>query len=178
MAVVVITGAIRGIGLALAQHYCARGDEVIACVRQISDELVKTGAEIHEGVDLGEGAAISAFCDGMKERAIDVLISNAGIFNDRGPIEEVDVETVRDELNVNVLGPLQLVRDLLPVIHEGGKIAFITSAMGSLEENETGLYHGYRFSKVSINMLAKSLSNELWDRMIATVAVHPGYVKT
>ncbi|MGI9371544.1 MAG: SDR family NAD(P)-dependent oxidoreductase [Hyphomicrobiales bacterium] len=77
-----------------------------------------------------------------------------------------------------MLGPLQLTRDLLGALKDGGKIAFISSSMGSIEENELGLYYGYRMSKTSINMIVKNLSNDLWAREISTIAVHPGFVRT
>ncbi len=178
MAVVVITGANRGVGLGLTKTYSARGDHVIACVRQTSKELEATGAEVHTGVDLRDRAAIIDFSSSIPADTIDLIVNNAAIFVDRGPVEDTDIEVIEEELRVNVLGPLLLTRDLLNALRDGGKIAFVSSAIGSIEENELGLYYGYRMSKASINMIVKNLSNDLWSRKISTIAIHPGFVRT
>ncbi|MGI9371543.1 MAG: SDR family NAD(P)-dependent oxidoreductase [Hyphomicrobiales bacterium] len=91
MAVVVITGANREIGLGLAKIYRARGDQVIACVRETSGELEAAGSEIHSGIDLREPHAIAKFANSITENTIDLLINNAATFNDRGPIDELSM---------------------------------------------------------------------------------------
>jgi NAD(P)-dependent dehydrogenase (short-subunit alcohol dehydrogenase family) len=114
----------------------------------------------------------------MAKRSVDNLIHAAGIFTDRGLVDELDFDAMHEEIEVNVIGPLRLTKGLLPNMKEGAKIAFISSAMGSIEENELGTSYGYRVSKASQNMIVKTLSNDLWSRMIAAVSIHPSYVKT
>jgi len=178
VSVVVITGANCGIGLALAEQFTKRGDDVIACVRSNSPELKATGAEIYDGIDLCDGEAIQGFCEKIAGRPIDILVNNASTYNDRNLVEDIDVDAVRKEFETNVLGPLQLTKGLLPEIVKGGKIVFISSSLGSIEENETGSSVGYRMSKSATNMLAKTLCNELWERFISTTTIHPGIVPT
>jgi NAD(P)-dependent dehydrogenase (short-subunit alcohol dehydrogenase family) len=178
VSLVVITGANNGIGLALTRHYRERDEDVVACVLENSSELKATGAEVHNQVDLRDKRSIDKFCNKMAKRSVDNLIHAAGIFTDRGLVDELDFDAMHEEIEVNVIGPLRLTKGLLPNMKEGAKIAFISSAMGSIEENELGTSYGYRVSKASQNMIVKTLSNDLWSRMIAAVSIHPGYVKT
>lgn len=66
---------------------------------------------------------------------------------------------------------------LLPNLHEGSKIANITSRMGSIADNDSGGRYGYRASKAAFNALGRSLAIDLKDRGIAVAQLHPGYVK-
>jgi NAD(P)-dependent dehydrogenase (short-subunit alcohol dehydrogenase family) len=178
VSLVVITGANCGIGLALTRQYCERGDEVIACVRSSSTELKSTTAEIHDGIDLCDRDAIQVVCERMTSRPIDILINNAAVCLNRDLVEEQDLDAAGEEFQVNALGPLQLTMGLLPAMKPGAKIIFISSSLGSIEENEFGGSVGYRMSKAAANMFVKTLSNELWSQMICAAAIHPGFVKT
>jgi NAD(P)-dependent dehydrogenase (short-subunit alcohol dehydrogenase family) len=178
MATIVITGANRGIGLELAKQCQARGDHVIAAVREASDELSSAGVEIHDGIDVTDDASVDGFAASLKGREIDVLISNAGILLARENIEDLNWDGIRQQFEVNTLGPMRISRALLPNMKDGGKIAIVSSRVGSIADNDSGGRYGYRISKCAVNMAGVCLAHDLRDRGIAVVLLHPGYVRT
>ena len=76
------------------------------------------------------------------------------------------------------LAPVLLARSLLPNLPAGAKLALITSRMGSIDDNGSGGYYGYRMSKVALNMAGRSLAVDLRPRGIAVAILHPGMVAT
>lgn len=174
---VVITGCNRGIGLELAKLYHAKGDHVIALVRESSSELAQVASQIIENFDVTSDEAPAKVRDQLPQ--IDVLINNAGIFeNETLPFGPADWDQMRRQFEVNTLGPLKLSSALVDKMKPGSLMAFTTSRMGSIADNTSGGYYGYRMSKAALNMAVKSLAVDLKSRSIATVLLHPGYVKT
>lgn len=180
MSTVLITGANRGIGLALAQHLAARGDRVIGVCRNASDALAATGARIESGVDVTDDAALAALARRLSDTRIDQLWLNAGILSREslGVIASTGFESLRRQFEVNALGPLRVAQALLAQLGEGSKIGIITSRMGSIADNDSGGYYGYRASKAAVNAIGKSLAIDLKPRGIAVFLLHPGYVAT
>ena len=180
MSTVLITGANRGIGLALAQVCAARGDDVIAVCREASDALRQTGARVETGVDVGDDATVADLARRIDGVRIDALWLNAGILrrNALGSIDADGFAGARRMFEVNALGPLRVVQALLPNLGEGSKIAIITSRMGSMADNGSGGSYGYRASKAAVNAIGKSLAVDLQPRGIAVFLLHPGYVAT
>lgn len=180
MKTVLITGANRGIGLALTRQYIERGDRVIAVCRQSSDELDATGARVEAGVDVTDGAAVAGLASRLEGESIDVLLLNAGVLvrDALGSLDEDAFEAMRLQFEVNTVGPLRLVQALLDRLHEGSSVAIITSRMGSMADNGSGGSYGYRASKAAVNAVGKSLSVDLAPRGIAVLLLHPGYVAT
>lgn len=177
MSTVLITGANRGIGLELTKQLRARGETVIAAVRAASDDLKATGAEIVEGVDVRDDESVAKLADTVKDRTIDLLLHNAGVLSAHG-LYDLDLEAVRTQLEVNAIGPLRLTAALVSRIPEGGKIAIVTSRMGSLKDNTSGGYYGYRMSKAAVNAAGVSLARDLAPKNISVVLLHPGFVRT
>lgn len=174
---VVITGCNRGIGLELAKLYHAQGDQVIALVRESSAELSEVATQIIDNYDVTNDDAPGKLNDQLPE--IDVLINNAGLFeNETLPFAAQDWDQMRRQFEVNTLGPLKLSSALIDKMKPGSLMAFTTSRMGSIADNTSGGYYGYRMSKAALNMGVKSLAVDLKSRSIATVLLHPGYVKT
>jgi NAD(P)-dependent dehydrogenase (short-subunit alcohol dehydrogenase family) len=178
MATIVITGANRGIGLELAKQYQSRGDHVIAAVREASAELSGTDIETIEGIDVTDDGSLARLAAALEGRDIDVLINNAGILLARETIEDLDWDGIRRQFEVNTLGPLRVTRALLPRLKDGGKIAIVSSRVGSIADNTSGGRYGYRISKTAVNMAGVCLAHDLRDRAIAVVLLHPGYVRT
>ena len=174
---VLITGANRGIGLALAQQFAARGDQVIAVCRKSSDALDKTGARVEAGVDVTDEAAIGTLAKRLGDTRLDTLVLNAGVL-ERDSLDNMAFDGVRRQFEVNALGPLMVAHALRERVKEGGRIGLVTSRMGSMEDNTSGGYYGYRASKAALNAIGKSLALDLAPRNIAVVLLHPGYVAT
>jgi len=177
MATIVITGANRGIGLALARAYAERGDRVIAAVRTTTDDLDALDVEVHEGVEVTSDAAVQRFADSLDEHSVDVLIANAGIHSNE-TLEDLNWDRIRRQFEVNTLGPLRVTRALVPRLREGSKVAIITSRSGSIGDNGSGGAYGYRMSKAAVNMGGVDLAIDLKPKGIPVLLLHPGMVRT
>lgn len=177
MPTAVITGASKGIGLELTRRLVARGERVFAACRKASPELSAAGAVVVEGIEVTDPAAAGRLSQALDGERVDLLINNAGIFRD-DTLETLDLDHVRRQFEVNALGPLIVTRALLPRLGPGSKVAIITSRMGSVADNATGGYYGYRLSKAAVNMAGVNLAHELRDRGITVLLLHPGMVAT
>ena len=177
MARVLVTGANRGIGLEYCRQLHQRGDDVIAVCRQSSDELTQLDVRIESGIDLSCEADQSVLAKRLAGVALEGVILNAGILQTFG-LDDLDPEGIRRQFEVNALAPLVLARALLNNMSSGGKIALMTSRMGSIDDNTSGGSYGYRMSKVALNMAGKSLAVDLKPRGIAVAILHPGLVRT
>lgn len=175
---VVITGANRGIGLELARQYAADGAQVVAVVRRPSEPLQALGVSIVDGIDVGQDVAVEQL--GQQAATlppIDVLINNAGILNSES-LPAPDFDRMRQQFEVNALGPLRVTTALRPQLAAGGKVVLITSRMGSITDNSSGGMYGYRSSKAALNAIGASLAQDLRGDGIAVGLLHPGYVRT
>lgn len=176
MSTVFLTGANRGIGLELARLLAARGDHVIAAVRQSSTELRALDVETIEGVDL-TADDLSALYEALEGQPLDLVIQNAGLLYTDG-FDPLDLAAIRQQFEVNTLGSLKLAATVRPLLAAGSKLAFITSRMASIADNSSGGYYGYRMSKVALNMAAVSLAIDWQPAGIAVGLFHPGFVRT
>ncbi|TQV87945.1 SDR family oxidoreductase [Aliikangiella coralliicola] len=181
-ATVLITGANRGIGLALAEKFHQQGFHVIATARkpQKADKLKKLGVQI-EQLDIIDPKSIAALKHRLGNMPIDILINNAGIGgHSTRKFSDLNVERLMRVLNVNSLGALRVIQAMLPNLEKSNKkiIASVSSKMGSIELNTSGGVLGYRASKTALNSFNKSLSIEYADRGYVFVVLHPGWVRT
>lgn len=174
---VVITGANRGIGLALTREYIKRGCNVFGLCRTATDELTASGAQVIEGVNVAQPESVHSATEQLNGVTIDILINNAGVFENE-KLGSIDYTAVLRQLTVNALGPLRITEALLNNLDRGARIAMITSRMGSMADNGSGGYYGYRMSKAALNAAGVSLARDLRSRGIAVALLHPGFVKT
>ena len=172
-----VTGCNRGIGLELSRQLAARGENVIGVCRSTSDELGRLDIRIIDGVDVSTDAGVARLVDELGDTSIDVLVNNAGILR-RDCLEDLDFDEITEQFKVNTLGPLRVTRALLGNLGEGSKVGIITSRMGSIADNSSGSYYGYRLSKTAVNMIGMTLARDLANRGIAVALLHPGMVAT
>jgi NAD(P)-dependent dehydrogenase (short-subunit alcohol dehydrogenase family) len=172
-----VTGASRGIGLELCRQLQQRGHRVSAVCRQASAELRALGCTVIDGIELTDAASVARLATGLAGERIDVLVNNAGILA-RDSLAELHFEAMRRQFEVNALAPLRVTHALLPNLGAGSKVVIITSRMGSIADNGSGGYYGYRMSKAAVNIAGVSLARDLRDRDIAVLLLHPGMVAT
>lgn len=184
MPTVLVTGASRGIGLALAQQYAAEGWQVIATVRDPAGagELKRLPGAIRiEPLEVTDDAGIAALAERLSGTPIDVLFNNAGIAGrEAGTLGRIDTAVWMHTLRVNTIAPIKIAEALAGnvAVSVQKKMAFVTSRIGSIELNTAGGYYAYGSSKAALNWAAKSLSVDLRPRGIAVVVLHPGHVRT
>jgi NAD(P)-dependent dehydrogenase (short-subunit alcohol dehydrogenase family) len=204
---ILITGAGRGLGLALTQQYLLRGDRVFAGYRNIgpTSELHRLHTNYHDQLTLlaldvtdhqcidSSWNTVSTVVDGL-----DLLINNAGInaaspelshlalndtsaeSADRCAIERLHPDAVRRMLEVNAIGPLAMAQRYIGLLKHGiqPKIINISSDRGSLSLKLTGGNYGYCASKATLNMLTRALAFDIAQLGIVAVMLHPGWVQT
>ena len=184
---VVITGASRGIGLALATLYAHRGDTVFACCRTPSnaEALQALAATAPVGVlplDVRDEASVAALASTIGDKPVDTLINNAGVSG--GPLEEqtatrMDFAAWADAFDTNTMGPVRVLQALLPSLKraKNPKVMSVTSQLGALSL-DLALAFGYSASKAALNKFMRLAATELSRDGIAVGLIHPGWVKT
>lgn len=177
MGTVLITGAAGGIGLELTRHYLRGGHQVFAVCRKASAELNASGATVIANIDVTDEQSYSALTQSLSGIELDILINNAGVFGDN-TLGSIDYENIEYQFKVNAVAPLRVTEALLSSLKPGSKIAMITSRMGSIADNGSGAYYGYRMSKAALNAAGVSLARDLAGKGIAVGLFHPGFVQT
>jgi NAD(P)-dependent dehydrogenase (short-subunit alcohol dehydrogenase family) len=174
----IVTGANRGIGLALTVELKKRGHTVLAACRKSSPELDALGVEVLAGVEVSDNSGIERLRKAVGDRRIDLLVNNAGILVWGDHLGELDVAGIRRQFEVNALAPLLITDALKDRLGKGSKVGLVTSRMGSIDDNTSGGGYGYRMSKAALNMAGKSLAVDLKSAGVAVAILHPGMVKT
>lgn len=176
-ATILITGASRGVGRALAAAYVARGDRVLGTSRSGEIDVAGVEASPLDVTDDGDVAALSARLEG---EALDLLVCNAGALIGRGGLADPAFDRTAFEtvLAVNVTGVFMTARAALPAIRRAkGRIAVVSSRMGS-SARARGWAYPYCASKAAATNLAVNMAEELRPEGIAVGAYHPGWVRT
>jgi NAD(P)-dependent dehydrogenase (short-subunit alcohol dehydrogenase family) len=181
---VVVTGANRGIGLELTRQLLARGETVVAAVRDPgrADALhaLASPALRVQRLDVGDGTSVAAFAQEL-DGPVDLVINNAGVMGGpRQSIGDFDFADAARTYDVDALGPLRVCAALLPHVRRGKakKLAHITSGFGSIGDNRMGGQYAYRMAKAALNMASRCLAVELRREGIISVVVNPGWVQT
>ena len=174
-----VVGANRGIGLALTEALLARGDRVSASCRTAPPAHQATGTRWIEGVDITQDAGLQRLVKAV-DSPIDLLIVNAGVLGSErlGGLDDDALASIRRQFEVNALAPLRVVAALRHRLPQGSRVGLLTSRMGSISDNTSGGYYGYRMSKAALNAAGRSLAHDLRNDGIALRLLHPGFVRT
>ena len=184
---ILITGANRGIGLELSEQFAADGWAVLACCRNPGNaDALRALAENNSAIevhalDVTDYERMQALSAELRDRPIDILLSNAGIYGPRGAaFGNVEAPGWRETLEVNSIAPMMLAQAFVEQVAASGQklMAVVSSKMGSIGDNGSGGSYIYRSSKTAVNQVFKSLSHDLADRGISALCLHPGWVQT
>jgi len=195
----VVIGASSGLGLEMVKQLAAHGEKVYAtCRSKVSsaagvDDISAVAGDVTivEGIDItkdsvGETLKASA----LAGVTIDVIIHNAGSLNATRDVKPADVmaeqklenitmDRMRAAFELNTLGPLRVQQAMQPQMKSpGGKVAMISTGMGSIGDNGSGGIYAYRTSKAAVNMVGKSMSCDLKEAGVSVRLINPGRVVT
>jgi NAD(P)-dependent dehydrogenase (short-subunit alcohol dehydrogenase family) len=185
-ATVLIVGASRGLGHAIAAEYLTRDWNVVGTVRGGT-----TRTELHELADAHPGRVgievldinapnqIGALRRKLSGNSFDALFVNAGTATSEDtPIGEVSTEAFVDVMVTNALSPMRVIDALEELVSPSGLIGAMSSGQGSITNNTNGLREVYRGSKAALNMFMRSLAARHADTDRAFVLMAPGWIRT
>lgn len=178
-------GASRGLGLAIAEEHLKLGWRVVATARQ------ETGTALHglvdeadgrldiEIVDITDPNQVAALHGRLESKRFDLLFVNAGVTNDdRETIADVSTEEFVRVMVTNALSPMRIVEAFQDLVPPTGAIAIMSSGQGSVSNNETGRHEVYRASKAALNTLMRSFAARHRDDPRTLLLLAPGWVRT
>jgi NAD(P)-dependent dehydrogenase (short-subunit alcohol dehydrogenase family) len=186
-----VTGANRGLGLALATALLARGDHVVGTCRHPgkATDLNRLAGE-HPGrlhvlpLDVADPKSQAELARelplalGDDDARLDLLVNNAGVLHSGERFGKVTAANLEDSLRTNAMGPFLLTQALEPLLADGAKVANITSQLGSIAGLSRFGTPSYNISKAALNMASALLKHALAERGITVLALHPGWVRT
>jgi NAD(P)-dependent dehydrogenase (short-subunit alcohol dehydrogenase family) len=182
---VLLIGASRGLGLALAREWARGGRRVVAAVRGSGrtplHDLADTCAEQIEieTVDVTEPAQIAALHDRLADRMFDLLFVNAGVTNQpEGTVAETSTDEFTRVMVTNALSPLRVIEALQDLVEPAGTIGVMSSGQGSVANNERGGHEVYRGSKAALNTFMRSYAARHAGEHRTLVLMAPGWVRT
>ncbi|MCQ8229784.1 SDR family NAD(P)-dependent oxidoreductase [Pantoea trifolii] len=181
---ILLIGASRGLGLALAETMLQRGNQVVATGRENSTGNLQQLADRFpaqltvESVDINEPEQVKALHARLADRQFDMLFVNAGVKNDdRETIADVSTSEFTRVMVTNALSPLRVIETFKDCVTPSGTIAVMSSGQGSLTNNTNGNYEVYRGSKAALNMFMRSFAaRSSGERTLLLMA--PGWVRT
>jgi NAD(P)-dependent dehydrogenase (short-subunit alcohol dehydrogenase family) len=183
---VLIVGASRGLGHAMAAEFVDRGWNVVGTVRAGSRTALHDLAERHPGrvevetLDINEQAQIAALRERLSGRALDMLFVNAGVstHDTRIPAGKTSTEEFVRIMVTNALSPMHVIEALQDLVPADGLIGAMSSGLGSVANNETGMWDVYRGSKAALNTFMRSFAARQDEPRRAMVVLAPGWIRT
>ncbi len=188
--VALVTGADRGLGLALTKALLEAGWVVIAGRHLTWPELDELREDFRSSLhlvelDVSSDDSVSKAARQALERVsqIDLLISNAAIHKShdvQGISEDLDFDSMLQEVNVNAIGALRITNAFLPLLEKSDlkRMCFVSSEAGSIGASQRTGWFGYCMSKAALNMAVKNLSNDLSAKGYSFRLYHPGWMRT
>lgn len=188
MNTLLITGANRGIGLALTKQYFEAGWKIMATCRSPENaiELSQLAATSNQKIsihplDINNPLQIDNLKAVIGNDPIDILFNNAGLY---GQLHDEFGQTNHDlwleTFKTNTLGPMKMMETFVDNVAQSQCkiIANMSSKMGSMEDNGSGGCYGYRATKAALNAICKSAAIDLKTKGITVLILHPGWVLT
>lgn len=180
-----LVGASRGLGLAIAEQYLERGWHVVGTVRdaagtKLHDLRERWNGQLEiETVDITVPDQVRALRGRLEGRTFDFLFVSAGVKNDdRETIADVSTEEFVRVLVTNALSPMRVVEALRDLVDPDGTIAIMSSGQGSVTNNESGGFEVYRASKAALNTLMRSFAARHAGDQRTLLLLAPGWVRT
>lgn len=180
-----LIGASRGLGYAIADQYLKLGWSVVATARKESRARLDTLAATSRGrleietVDINDPSQVSALRERLDSRTFDLLFVNAGVKNDdRETIADVSTDEFVCVLVTNALSPMRVIETLQDLVTATGTIGVMSSGQGSVANNLSGSYEVYRASKAALNTLMRSFAARHAGDSRAMLLMAPGWVRT
>jgi NAD(P)-dependent dehydrogenase (short-subunit alcohol dehydrogenase family) len=183
---VLIIGASRGLGYAMAEEYLRQGWSVVGTVRGEGDNPLRALAARSDGrvriesLDINFPDQIAALRERLEGRAFDLLFVNAGIANanPNATTAEVTDDDFTTLMVTNALSPMRVVEALQDLVPPTGVIGVMSSGQGSVANNTVGMRETYRASKAALNTLMRSFAARHAEDHRAMVLMAPGWVRT
>lgn len=182
---VLVIGASRGLGLAIAAEYLERGARVVATARATSGTALHDLAEATAGdlevevVDIDEPDQVAALRSRLEGRRFELLLVNAGVTNPPAQtVVDVPTEEFVRLMVTNALSPMRTVEALGDLVDSDGTIAVMSSGQGSVTNNTRGGFEIYRASKAALNQLMRSYDARHRGGRRTLLLLAPGWVKT
>ena len=178
-----LIGASRGLGFALAEEYLERGWRVVATERNSATSQLHNLVEDADGrltietVDITYPDQVAALRARLASRTFDMLFVNAGI-GIRDMVADVSTDAFTRVMVTNALSPMRIVESMQELVLPTGTIAIMSSGQGSITNNENGHYEIYRGSKTALNMLMRSFAARHGDDPRTLLLMAPGWVRT
>jgi NAD(P)-dependent dehydrogenase (short-subunit alcohol dehydrogenase family) len=180
-----LIGASRGLGFALAEEYLKRGWHVVATERDKTTSKLANLLEASDGrleietVDIVYHDQVAALRARLASRKFDLLFVNAGVKNDDGEtIADVSTDEFIRVMITNALSPMRVVEALQELVRPSGTIGIMSSGQGSISNNENGHFEVYRGSKAALNMFMRSFAARHADDPRTLLLMAPGWVRT
>jgi len=182
---ILIIGASRGLGLAMAIEFLKKGWNVVGTVRRDKTKFHDLAAD-NPGrteiayVDVTMPDQIAALRERLSGRRFDILFHNAGVAdkNQDETIAAVSTQEFHLVMDTNALGPMRVIESLQGLVIPDGLIGIMSSGQGSVSGNETGGHEVYRGSKAALNMYARSYAARHAAERRALILMAPGWVRT
>ncbi len=182
---VLIIGASRGLGLALAEEYLERGSEVIATIRgsdrtELHELAESAGGRLKiEHLDINVSGQLDDLRQRLAARKFDLLFVNAGVTNHHGATTaDISTDEFTRLMVTNALSPMRVVESLGDLVQPDGTIGVMSSGQGSVANNENGGFEIYRASKSALNQLMRSYAARHRGGRRTLLLMAPGWVKT
>ncbi|HEY5264029.1 MAG TPA: SDR family NAD(P)-dependent oxidoreductase [Steroidobacteraceae bacterium] len=178
-----LIGASRGLGFALAEEYLKRGWHVVATERDSATSRLHDLLRAAQGrleimtVDITYPDQVAALRGRLASRQFDMLFVNAGI-GTRDMVADISTDEFIRMMVTNALSPMRIVESLQEFVLPSGTIGIMSSGQGSITNNENGHYEIYRGSKTALNMFMRSFAARHADDPRTLLLMAPGWVRT